>query len=44
MVKLFTKPDGKTGLRINPDAAKGAQLRLRALLLQVAEIVNLEDD
>jgi hypothetical protein len=44
MVKLFTKDDGKTGLRINPGAAKAANLRLRALLLQVAEIVNMEDD
>jgi hypothetical protein len=44
MIKFFTKPDGKTGLRINPGAARTAELRLRALLLQVAEIVNLEDD
>jgi hypothetical protein len=44
IVKLFTKPDGKTGLRINAAAAKAAELTISAMLLRVAEIVNQEDD
>ena len=44
IVKLFTKPDGKIGLRINARAGKAANLKMSAMLLQVAEIVNAEDD
>jgi hypothetical protein len=44
IVRLFTKPDGKIGLRINARAGKAAKLKMSAMLLQVAEIVNAEDD
>lgn len=44
IVKLFTKLDGKTGLRINAVAAKAAELTVSAMLLRVAEIANQEDD
>jgi hypothetical protein len=44
VVRLFTKPDGKLGLRINLHAARRSNLTLSALLLRVAEIVDVEDD
>jgi hypothetical protein len=44
IIRMFTKPDGKTGLRINLHAARKANLTLSALLLRVAEIVDVEED
>jgi hypothetical protein len=44
IIRLFTKPDGKTGLRINAGVARTAKLTISSKLLKVAEIVNREDD
>ncbi len=44
LIRLFTKPNGKIGLRINAGGVKAANLNMSAMLLRVAEIVNVEDD
>jgi hypothetical protein len=40
MIRLFARPDGRFGLRINNDAAKSAGLEVSAKLLRLAEIVS----
>jgi hypothetical protein len=40
MIRLFARPDGRIGLRINNDAAKSAGLEVSAKLLRLAEIVS----
>jgi hypothetical protein len=43
MIRIFSKPDGKLGLRINELAAKSAGLTISAKLLQVAQIARRDD-